>query len=448
MGGTGMKSLQELYAGLLQKDNPNNCFYYGDIGDHVVITDAKSFIENYFEKGGKRVLIHRQELLINPPIIVAENNNVLLLELMRLESMRYEHMKSAFLLGVLFYNEVTPLRNSINEIISRISYNYRAETGDESETERQRFLYMWYLICLYHDFGYLYEKEEKNKIPKDKHEIISTINHDFFYNNIKGCSTLECPFKHCPNREISRSIPKTLQRTISRYFQLRLNCFAFNYPRECCIDHGDASSINMYNTMKQLHEDKWKNNDGNDGLKWHPKIFQHYIIPAVWTIACHNIWLAEKGTPQENHYSTFGLGELIYSRGDSLIDMQHHPLLFLLSLVDTIEPLKKYMKENYNDNVGCNGESVTANNNDNTRKPEDILSSVTASFTNNKLRFKISPPLPSSACRSKCEYHKDTKKCTRYSCHKSIQRGLSFLESPLFQVSVDDQYLNLTFTDL
>lgn len=52
------------------------------------------------------------------------------------------------------------------------------------------------------------------------------------------------------------------------------------------------------------------------------------------------MWMREEGKEDTDRYKDLLLDDLIYSSGDRIIKLEKHPLLFLLCLVDTIEPQK------------------------------------------------------------------------------------------------------------
>ena len=78
------------------------------------------------------------------------------------------------------------------------------------------------------------------------------------------------------------------------------------------------------------------------GLIFGDPILNNHIACAAWTIICHNIWVHKRGTCEAKKYEEIGLNELIHNKTDKrFIQLKEHPLLFLLCLVDTIEPVKE-----------------------------------------------------------------------------------------------------------
>jgi len=83
------------------------------------------------------------------------------------------------------------------------------------------------------------------------------------------------------------------------------------------------------------------------------------------TIAIHNIWFPQKN--DEKIYRLYKLDNLI---NRTPISLQEAPLLFLLGLVDTIEPVKLFCK---------NEENI-----------KDVLEGIVINFIDDKIKIGIS----------------------------------------------------------
>ena len=340
--------------------------------------------------------------------------------------MRTEHMKSTFLLGILFYDKVKIIRNSIDkksigmfrhaqnqhkkyisshegELCGRTSTTYDSCKELDTDQLRQEFLYMWYLICLFHDFGYLHEdkgeKLDTNDIPI-KDEIVSGsyfVSHPIF------------------------GIPEKLRKNAILYFQLRLQCPRFN-PYNLCIDHGVAGGVRMYNLLEKIHSGEYICSDIPNTLLHGRPIFESNIVPAAWTIICHNIWTCLKGSKDELRYTSLGLSDLVIGKGHPLIKLQEHPFLFLLCLIDTIEPIKKLYSDPPHVKEILEAISIRF-------EQESTLSRVIFQTTN-----RVSYP-----CTLTC-------KCC--GIFEKMKNDLDdFLVSPFFKVKSDYTSLEMTFSD-
>ena len=90
--------------------------------------------------------------------------------------------------------------------------------------------------------------------------------------------------------------------------------------------------------MCKLREDKA--GSSNEPLYWGEDLILYYAL-AAWTIACHNIWMiedCEKNNDTIICYKHLDLSKLIYKTQSRII--KESPCLFLLCLVDSIDPIK------------------------------------------------------------------------------------------------------------
>lgn len=312
------------------------------------------------------------------------------------EGERVEHTFSVYLLGIYCYDQVEKIRTSVNAFIHKIrkKLDVKQENQDIHQELRKDFLYLWYLTALYHDMGYCYEQKGTN----DNSEL-SCI-----------CGGKNKSKKKKPTKRGILGIPKKILKSAYLYFELRRNNIFFN--ENLCTDHGFAGGFSLYSELKRLHEDR--SNDrllncpfDENGLMFSPLILQWYNVPSAWAIICHNIWIAFSGTGRADKYEKLGLKDLIFHEKKSPIKLKKHPLLFLLCLTDTIDPCKRFGKEN--------------------------LDKICISGTENTLFFQ-------SCCS--CV----TEKCSFMNRHlKKLETDLEFLVSDSFYVAFDDSaYSSIT----
>lgn len=77
------------------------------------------------------------------------------------------------------------------------------------------------------------------------------------------------------------------------------------------------------------------------GLNWNigHLAYAAYVADAI---ICHNIWLG--GKAEEDTYKQYGLTPLLYTEHpESKLSIEEYPLQFMLCLLDTIEPTKRFM---------------------------------------------------------------------------------------------------------
>ena len=99
-------------------------------------------------------------------------------------------------------------------------------------------------------------------------------------------------------------------------------------------DHGIYAGVLMFDRL--VKNRRIKASQGHNSLFWGKDLEAQYAFAAA-TIAVHNMWL-----PSPNAYRTYrkyGLNSLIKRQP---ITFAEAPLLFLLGLVDTIDPVKAY----------------------------------------------------------------------------------------------------------
>jgi hypothetical protein len=159
-------------------------------------------------------------------------------------------------------------------------------------------------------------------------------------------------------------------------------------------------------------------------------------VPAAWTIICHHIRSAEETSDTAERYRSFGLSNLITKEGKPLIHLDKHPLLFLLCLVDTIEPIKKFITGNPKTIDQTVRDSIFGN----------ILIEITNKNSTIKIR-QLSEEIDST-CRNKSscqENHEGFTKCSSDICHKQMEKDLGFLKSASFIVSAVEDDLVLHF---
>jgi len=117
------------------------------------------------------------------------------------------------------------------------------------------------------------------------------------------------------------------------------------------VDHGIAGAMLFFNAMmKEYHEARKesgiKKNDSfvYNGKKFSKDYIKHIVLIST-TIAKHNMWRANPETQVD--FETYNLFELIPKEDDShkvsiddSSENDKEKLLFLLGLVDTLEPIK------------------------------------------------------------------------------------------------------------
>jgi tellurite resistance-related uncharacterized protein len=207
------------------------------------------------------------------------------------------------------------------------------------------FRYLWFLTCLFHDYGYIIESNtEKYPIESTKLETL--------------CEKLKISNK---NFLLSKWKPKFIPLIYERDTVL---CY-FEYCRqkksEPFINHGYVSSILLYDRLIKNFEQKRKRFKKSEKINGTPKYFVYknlewsvsdkvFYREAAEAVLAHNIWHCTEKEDEEK-YKEFNLDNLI-DIGDikkKRISHINFPLLFLLHLADNLDPVKAFP----NFNIKC-----------------------------------------------------------------------------------------------
>lgn len=302
----GQEKINELRNNLL------NGVLYKDCVKNMTSTSAKEFINAYFSVGGKGRLTSIFEYH-------TESFN------------RSDHTLSVFLLGI-----------QLAEMFGILSHDNEENEGNAPYNKNGfNFKYYWFLACLYHDVGYVYENgkylDERIKAEQKRKNKLQ--------DNLSALRTdgLEAVQEICDIRYLHNRVFKTYDRSeIDLYLKGRATCCN-------CIDHGIAGGLMLYDKLRKQFEQSWQNRDrqrssdrtnfwnNKTGLHLSNSHFEEYAKAANAIIA-HNIWIDTLNEFKQHKGISIGIKNRISFHKD--------PLCFILSLADTLEPLKK--------NIGLN----------------------------------------------------------------------------------------------
>jgi hypothetical protein len=261
--------------------------------------DAYNFIHNYFNYAGKNKVFEDVNIKKNIEFLKP----------------RTSHIISTFLLGI------------------KIAECFDIDLGLRDECN-MNFKYYWFLSCLYHDIGYVYESKHKCRQLK----MIS----------MEGIEALQeiCGIHYIHDR-VFKTYPKEV---VDFYLKCRADCHK-SQPK---IDHGIVGGLLLYDKLRKQFSKAWTNrNEKSDSrddfyvmhedsrrlLHLSNNHFDAYA-KAADAIITHNIWkntlkqyIKDYGTPGGFSYIDF----------DKPISIDNK-ICFILSLADTIEPLKRGMQ--------------------------------------------------------------------------------------------------------
>ena len=232
---------------------------------------------------------------------------------------REVHTVSAFIMGIVLKEQLRLSVRSLPQVL---------------DDYHQRFVFFWSVICLSHDltFGLEYDKS-----------IVST------------CPTIDEFIKHYHFKY------NLLDE--SQYSELFRNYYDYRINEHNCVDHGLTCGLMIYNV---LMDDYIKNIKRKEeavlfvGEPWkYSKDYPKQIVKICETIARHNIWAPTNDN--ENTYIKYNLPTI--DEFEHIEYSESESLLFLLGLVDTLEPIKCYRRlEEYDYNKVLKSLYIKCNN--------------------------------------------------------------------------------------
>lgn len=365
-----MKNLYQTMSDYF-KNNPIDWNYYlNELELPKNINDARNFIKDFFAYGGKSYLIHD---------IIQE-----------CEPLRINHTLSVFFIGLLIKNSSYHELNII----------------DDNQNEIFEFNYLWFLVSLFHDMGYVQEEDWKYKFEyrkKSNDFKIIMKNHDFpinsfrIYHNYNAYYDLgiiypaPCYFKTNPIMPYrianSKNNPRPNNRIIFNNRTIITRSMyprstVFNYLEYCKMnedinhyDHGIVGGLWLYDSLVKNYYLSYisLNNpriDFNDfyvnDLHFNTNQFSIFAYLADCIIS-HNMWFATDDETIEL-YEKCGLEQLIPPHAQP-IQFDNNPLLFILALADTLEPIKTCCDPKYKLNI----------------EPTEVLKNIECIFNQNHI---------------------------------------------------------------
>jgi hypothetical protein len=286
------KKLIELITQLKEQDynyycDPDHASLKNPFCEEYTVEGFKTFINDYFSKAEKSDCVELSPIALESEI-------------------KEDHVCSAFFLGVLIFKNT-----SINKTPLYKSINIKEQNDSISGNGTEDFRFLWFLTCLYHDHTFSKESDAS---------FISKLD-DF--NSLNNILTI---FHQFVTEDVSH-IEKRLLDSIVNYFNYNLIC-------RNKADHGIIAGCYLYDRLIKLRRKQEQKGTGE--RYWGQDLEKVYATISA-TIAAHNIWLPVP--EKESIYKHFGLEKLINFQP---VKIKNSPLLFILGLTDTLDPVKTF----------------------------------------------------------------------------------------------------------
>ena len=218
----------------------------------------------------------------------------------RITEFRARHTVASFLLGIVVKEELSlNVQNWIRVY--------------DTKSSKATFGFFWSLICLTHDVAYNWERNSREML-----EQVPTV--DAF----------------CQHNEIQYNLLDEANDS-----ELIRNYYRYRVKAAGKIDHGIVGGILIYDALMTFYyEAKQLSHANLCGLKLR-KNFPDFCLQIAETVALHNMWRATEDN--EKTYEFYKLHELIPDgSGRGLVLYKDNTLLFLLGLIDTMDPVKAF----------------------------------------------------------------------------------------------------------
>lgn len=333
--------------------------YFKEISDFENdFKKTKNRIKGYFKSGNKENVVNDFD---------------------NLDELRLEHSMSLAYLGIL-----------INKNLKCCFGNSKGKSLDmyiSVNNVHFEFNYVWNIICFYHDIGYNFEKNknyifkinnknQKNKVSgyscnkkyaESNSEICYDAKFSFLYNRYFSNSFHQMFITSKNNTKKNQLSPEDYDR-INNDFDIKIEYIknSGGYEKEQTLknsnfykstiekyyvyrknemgvfDHGILGGYMLFDNLVKNYVNKMANKPNKtefiaDNMSYLIEQISLFAYMAD-CIASHNIFFPNQS--YEGIYSEYGLNELI--KYHKPVKFDSNPLLFLLYLVDSIDPIKYF----------------------------------------------------------------------------------------------------------
>lgn len=264
-----------------------------------------------------------------------------------IENGKHVHSASLYLLGKAL---MPCFENELNRVLSSFLPNY-----DSWHDHGYDLLYTWYLPSMFHDYASCVELG--TILPNDT-ERRRSLDFHLGNNNVQYSLYEDYPY-HTSNVPIRFS-----QDLIKNYFYYRTSAGI--------CEHGILAGYLFFDhfvkNFLEKTEDVKFDTQGNGkawGLTWNTDLIM-FAAYAADAVICHNLWMA--GSENAEIYKAYGLTPLLWQEHpENKLSIYEYPLQFMLCLLDTIEPTKRFTsmqayeilhKISIQENTDCKGLTI------------------------------------------------------------------------------------------
>ena len=300
-----MKSLFDLYSEIQESYYKITCNaekLFTDNSENSQ-TVCLSFLNRHYESGKK-------EGLLNNSLIEQYKQHG-----------KHTHSASLYLLGTTLLPIFT---KKIDACLGAFVPNYTSW-----RKKNRDFQYIWFLPAMYHDFASCIELGTIHANDSEQHRSLRFHlgDHNIRYSPYRSFpyKVDNIPFRFSPelieNYFYYRACHGKCEHGILAGY-LFFDGFVKNFLKNTNGCFNNCGSMNCY------------------GLNWNigHLTFAAYAADAI---ICHNIWLG--GKTEKEEYTQYGLTPLVYTaHPESKLSVEAFPLQFMLCLLDTIEPIKRF----------------------------------------------------------------------------------------------------------
>lgn len=226
---------------------------------------------------------------------------------------RVKHVLFSFGLGIVFAN--------FYNLKTKIEEEYRHFEIDNT------FIYVWMTLCLYHDFGYFIGS---SYIQTDS---IENLHLDYIIFDYDYCKSRYSNNLYVEYYKDKFSKQKRNQKNMAEQEEVGDHGILGGYV---LFDRLYSSEVKPISLKKNLMRNIYDLESPHDGLEYHLERIPLYQ-DICYRIMEHNIWKNKDNFAEDHPFYEIG------SKTFKYIDV-FEPLLYLLSLVDTIEMTKKFCK--------------------------------------------------------------------------------------------------------